>query len=529
MLTVRKIIRLAAMCGSRAALQLLVGLMVAGAVIGHPAKAAPPTCSTASSPGGRGITISKTCFAAAETDYRPTDAYYQLQTRVVAGQGFADNARFKSKSAEGKILSSFLKTFFGTTDVTKLLIGLRLKEGGFEYPLMPLMEFTIDDGRWTSSIKGDGLSLLHKLPAGGRFEASFTYAYSNKRSLDLGTAKDLIESTGITLVTPVAAPLFNFANAFGNALLSDGALDDNSSYDFTFSPEPNGRVEQQFKITDPRTNALIATVTIQMLGKRSYMSSAQPVGSIGGTLPNGLVDDGRLADIRDAVAVGQAKTQSILQNALGKTDVSELSIGTDLTPQSIAQICAKASERLRDDYRLSSFDNLIIRAKLINTVAASAKQPINPFALCFTQPAERQLIAKHLGYSTETVISESSPLRDYEVLEAIGCQLTGKAGDDCGPLDISRGKAVAASGAVITARPLEGLADNSPILEGMPPSRTLDAGAFFDRFGGRFARFHTIASSSGSLMVHERADGPALRLEVRVAPNGKINLISLYR
>lgn len=165
----------------------LIGLWFGALVltISWPAQAEPPTCSQVVESAGRGMQITRICTANSAGFSNTYDAYYRVSVSVAAGPGFADQARFRERSTEGRILAGLLNLFTNSERVTNVDIGIEIRQGNYQYPVRPLLQFRrTNDNEWRSFLRGDARSFLHKLDS-GPFYVTLSYSYSRTSTMDL--------------------------------------------------------------------------------------------------------------------------------------------------------------------------------------------------------------------------------------------------------------------------------------------------------------------------------------------------------
>lgn len=485
-----------------------------------------PNCTDANTSGGMGLTVTRTCTANPDASLAEADAYYLVEVKVTPEAGFGDNSTFDKSSASGKALKGFLKTFFNSEKSTNLDIGLTIRQGSDVYPVMSLMNFQLtEDNIWRSSVRINNRTMLHKLSAGSQFNAELNYSYSRTRRIDLTPATAIVESFGVKLVTPAVAPILATARNVVNATMKASGVDMQSGYNMDLAPWNGSTMEAEFLMTNP-AGGKFARVSVRIRGTRSLMAAATDLMNIKNALPNGVVSV-PLNALPKEVITGQARDWPLVNSALGASPSLTEVLGKELTKDTLLGFCQSIDTGISSAFLLTSFDSILMRAKLIEASTVTIRPKINPYVRCFPDKATRDVISLRLMINTEfsetpeAVIDTAKPKPvEYEALAALGCVLKGIEGDDCGNIDANREKVTAALAPMVEIRALESLPAN--LSTGLPADYRIAPADFLSRFTRKLARFRNISVVTQSMSVHEKLDSASLRLKVFTDSTGKI-------
>lgn len=509
---------------------MLKVLLLLGAIVGSGAsQAETPNCQAKDqAPVGMYVKITQTCTAKADAG-DPTDAYYAVEVLVEPQAGFADGAKFDTGSPEGKALKAFAKALFGNEKATNLDLGVTLSQGATVYPTMSLVSLQlVDNNRWASNVQSNRRTFLHKLTALDQFEVKLTYNYSISSKIDLKPSTDLIDAMGVKLITPAVTPIINAAGTFGNAMLKAGGVASQSGYQFSLAPaKRGGNISQTFDVVF--NNRAIAKLTVRVSGTRSLLVAANDLELLQTTFPVGLVSRPSLNFLPNEIATGQIKNWSVLNAALGSmASLVDVAVGKELTKDQLAPFCGGVELGLSESYKLTIFDNLMIRAVLLEAATKNMRPKVNPYTRCFGD-AERTLIKKHLGIETEAQEDQgpglTGSIKDYEILYKIGCHFAGKAGPQCGSQEALTQRL---SGAFAPKVRITELAvSNADMHAGIGDDGFMNANDLITRFGGRFVAFQGIEAGKGQVIVREIDGGPLYRITGEMGPDGKIVSISI--
>jgi len=513
----------------------LIGLWLGALVfaISCPAQAEPPTCSQVAEPAGRGMLITRICTANSPGFSNTYDAYYRVSVSVTAGPGFANQARFRERSTEGQILAGLLNLFTNSERVTNVDIGVAIRQGSYQYPVRPLLQFRkTNDNEWTSFIRGDARSFLHRLDS-GPFYITISYSYSRTSTMDLTVGSSFLQSAGINLVTPAVEPIFSAVNRVTSSIVSAGNITSESGTEQLLSPALGDKVELVFQVAGPRSTLPIATIRVRLEGTRSMMvPEPRPHAEIQATLPSGRIQDQTVASLSRQIATGPAQSWDVTNVALATVPLATVPLGREATAADLRALCSTIEGKLQTDYTLTSFDNLMVRARLINRAAEPVRARINPFPLCFEAADDRSLIRTHLGYDTEySVVPPPPPLApfsDADALYRFGCLFTGQLGPNCSAADATPERISQSLDEAIEVPALEGIVDEQ-VYANLPSNRTIGPANFQQRFGNQFAHFRAISGASGTMQLQESEGGPWLTLLAERGPNGKLRRITIRR
>lgn len=500
--------------------------------ISLPAKAEPSTCSQVANPAGRGMQITRICTANALGFNNTYDAYYRVSVSIAAGPGFANEARFRERSTEGRILAGLLNLFTNSERVTSVDLGISIRQGDYQYPVRPLLQFRrTNDDHWTSFIRGDARSFFHRLGNSRPFYVTLSYSYSRTSTIDLTVGSSFLQSAGINIVTPAVAPIFSAVNRITSSIVSAGNITSESGTEQLLSPARGDNVELEFLVAGQGSTAPIATIRVRLEGARSMMAEPRQHAEIHTTLPSDRIADQTVASLSQQIATGQAQSWDVSSIALATAPLASLPLGREATAADLRSLCSTIEGKLQTDYGLTTFDNLMVRARLVNRAAEPVRERINPFQQCF-EPADRSLIRTHLGYDTEyPVILPPPPLAPFDDVDALyrfGCLFTGQLGPNCSAADATPERINRSLDEAIEVASLEGIADEQ-VYASLPSNRTISPANFQQRFGGQFVRFRSISGVSGSMQLQETEGGPWLTLVAERAPNGKLRRITIRR
>ena len=271
------------------------------------AKAAPSTCATSNTVVGKGVKIARTCTASADPSFDTFDTYYRVVAELTPGQGFADQATFKKKSTQGKVFSGLLSSLTSAKKALAVDIGITVSQGTSHYPARSLLYFQkINENEWRSYIRGDARSLFHRLNNALPFTVAVTYSYSNTSSVDLSAGTTLLQSVGVSLVTPAVQPILAAANSITQSIVRASNVVSESGYEFTLSPAVLRNVSNEFQIIDPATGGVIATVRLRLEGSRSLFGIPREHADVAQSLPSGVIALPSLNGLSQQIATGQA-------------------------------------------------------------------------------------------------------------------------------------------------------------------------------------------------------------------------------
>jgi hypothetical protein len=507
--------------------RIIIGALVLALAASGSAAATPSCDVSGSTPVGQGLHITKICTVPLPTGPDATDAYYVLVTNVRPGPGF-ENSGFGKDSLQGKIFKSLLKAVFNYDKATKVDVSLAIDAAGTSYPAMPLLSFQQDNNdHWTSHVQSNPQSLYHKLNATQFFDAKLEFRYSKSTRAELEPAVDLVKSLGVVVVTPAAEPIITAAGKLAKQVAEAADVVAVSGYERNFGPSANQTSEIEFQIFDPKSRSLVATINLKLLGSRSLLNPAQPLEAIGTTLPTGAVDQIALSQLPMQMATGEAKNWSLLNNALASAQTISDVLGKTPDANGIRSFCTSVAQGLSRSFRLSSFDNLIARATLVQQATAAAQPQVNPYQTCFST-TERAVIRTSLGIDTEfqpSVATRGNSLKSFDTFVTLGCFLTAKTGDLCG--SDNDDKMIAALADTVKIDALE--ITDATLAVSLPADRAITKSTFKTLFKGKFARFHDIDGSAGLMVVNESNDGPPLRLTAEVDNDQKIKFLRIQR
>jgi hypothetical protein len=499
----------------------------------QPAVGQSPTaiCKDMNTGVGKGMRLVKSC-SAANLKINPFDSYYQVVVEVTPAAGFGDQARFDRKSAQGKVLSGLMDAVFSREKATGLDLTLNVTQGAATYPPRSLMSFEYSDKRWQSNVTSDARTLLHRISINEDFQIRLNYAYSEKSSIDFNAATGLIQSTGLKVITPATQPVLAAANTLANSILRANDITVATGTAFSLSPSAAGmrNVEQHFEVVDPREGTAIATIRVRLQGTQSLFAPPAAPEALQSALPTGAVTMPELDSLSRQIATGQAQNWGILNGALAAASLGQVPLGREPTRAELKGFCNSAESGLASNYLLSPFDNLLVRAKLLEAASLPLQRATNPYKICFSDD-QRTLIRTHLGLDTEFAEvnpAELRPMMRHEALAALGCFFAGKEGDYCGTAAEVRQQVRDLLAENIVVGPLEGVSV-AEVYADLPASRTLTRDQFLARFGSRFASFFGINASAGSVGLRETANGTQLRLTGEVDAAGKLKRISTSR
>jgi hypothetical protein len=486
-------------------------------------------CDRVNEAAGVGVRRIEICrnSAAPATDF--LDAYYQVQTTVTLGSGFGGD--FNKSSPQGKALRSLMKSLFSYEKATTVDIGFNLRLPGYTYPLLALVSFKkSNDDKWTSTVQANPSSLLHKLSAADAFNIDLQFLYSRGTKVDLSPAVNVLNSLGVSVATPAAQPIIAAASTVTSALVSAGDLGVSTKYSYNLKPAKGEVSGITYEIYDPGSGQVIAGVALRIVGSRSLLTPSQPLDLLDSTTPTGSVSIAGLQSLPGQVATGQAKNWPVLNNALASTaSLQDVPIGKKPSSSDLAQFCNSVYTGLNSSFSLSSFDNLMVRAKLLEAATANIRPDINPYPACFGD-GDRARIRTALGIDTEAAPPKPpvtvGPLTDFETFNMIGCLFIGATGDYCGVFsdEAVKGKL---SGQ-ITVDALETASGSAGF--GIPDSGLLTADDFVAKFRAKFARFRNIDSAAGRMNLIETDGGPTLLFSAKASqPDKKVVSIRITR
>jgi hypothetical protein len=486
-------------------------------------------CSRIKEAAGVGVRRVQVCRNNTDPATDPLDAYYRVQTNVTLGPGFGGD--FNKSSPEAKALRSLMKSLFSYEKATAVDIGFGLSLTGYDYPLLALASFRkSDDNKWSSTVQGNPSSLLHKLSAADSFNVDLQFLYSRGTKVDLSPAVNVLKSLGVSVATPAAQPIIAAASAVASALVSSGDVGVSSKYSYNLKPEKDEISRVTYEIYDPTSDKLIASVDFEIVGSRSLLTSAQRLDLLDGTLPVGAVSIAGLQSLPTQVATGQAKNWPVLNNALASAaSLQDVPIGKTPSQAELAQFCNSVASGLNSSFSLSSFDNLLVRAKLLEAATVSIRPGVNPYPACFSD-ADRARVRTALGIDTEAVPPPLpvtvGPLTDFETFNVLGCFLTGGGGGYCGVVSDTDVKARLSGQVAIEA--LETATGSAGF--GIPDSGLLTADEFVLKFRGKFAHFRNIDGSAGRMNLLETEDGPNLLFTAKASQSDrKVTAIRVRR
>jgi hypothetical protein len=504
------------------ALALLAVFTVPHAALGQGAQ-----CVQLEEPGGMGLTVTKKCAAETASGFSEDDAYYLVEMKLTPEEGFGNGKTFDKKSAGGKALQGFLKAFFNSEKSTNLDIGLTVIQGATVYPVMSMMNFQlVDDNRWRSSVRADYRTMLHKLGAGEQFYVEINYSYSKTKRIDLTKATDVVGSLGVKLVTPAVSPFINVARDVVNETMKASGVDMQSGYKLALFPWKGETSEVEFRLTSP-TGVPFARVNVQVRGTRSLMANARRLKEMADSLPTDNVTS-PLVNLPKEMITGQARDWPLLNAALGPVPSLSEVLGKQLTTATLPGFCNSVSTGLSTSYLLTSFDSVLVQARLVEAATDSIRPQVNPYKRCFQDGKKRALIASYLGIDTE--YQEPDPTdpkpAPYEALFMLGCVLKGATGDECGPPDASRRIVLASLSPSVRIGALDTLPPQFSL--GLPETSYMVTQAdFLSRFAGKFARFRNISINTQTMTISERADSADLSLKVTTDKAGKIVAVEI--
>lgn len=510
-------------------MRYLVIAAAAGVFFWPPAAYAAVVCSQTNEVAGVGVRRVEVCRNNTDPATDALDAYYKVQTKVTLGPGFGGD--FNKSSPQAKALRSLMKSLFSYDRATAVDIGFGLSLTGYDYPLLALVSFKkSNDDKWASTVQANPSSLLHKLSAADTFNIDLQFLYSRGTKVDLSPAVNVIKSLGVSVATPAMQPIIAAASAVASALVSSEDLGVSSKYSYNLKPEKGEISGITYEIYDPASGQVIATIDFEIVGSRSLLTPAQPLHQLDGTMPTGAVSIAGLQSLPSQVATGQAKNWPVLNNALASAaSLQDVPIGKTPSRVELAQFCNSVANGLNSSFSLSSFDNLIIRAKLLEAATTSIRPQVNPYPACFSD-ADRSRVRTALGIDTEVapppIPMSLSPLTDFETFNVIGCFLTGGGGGYCGAVSDADVKAKLCGQIAIEA--LETASGSAGF--GVPDSGVITSDEFVLRFRGKFAKFRNISSSAGRMNLLETESGPNLLFTAKVGqPDRKVTAIRVTR
>lgn len=477
-------------------------------------------CSQIDESAGVGVRRIEICRSntAPATDF--LDAYYRVETTVSLGAGFGGD--FNKSSPQAKALRSLMKSLFSYEKATAVDIGFNLSLGGYTYPLLSLVSFKkINDEKWSSTVQANPSSLLHKVAATDAFNIDLQFVYSRGSKVDLSPAVNILNSLGVSMATPTMQPIIAAASTVTTALVSAGDLGVSSKYSYNLKPAKGEVSGITYEIYDPASRQAIARVAFKIVGTRSLLTSALSLDQLDSTMPTGVVSISGLQNLPSQVATGQAKNWPVLNNALASAaSLQDVPIGKTPSSAELAQFCNSVYSGLNSSFALSSFDNLMVRAKLLEAATTNIRPGINPYPACFSAN-ERARIATGLGIDTEAAPPPPpptiGPLTDFETFNLIGCLFIGSVGDYCGPFSEDTVKSKLSGQVAIEA--LE--TANGSAGFGVPESGLLTSDEFIAKFRGKFARFRNINSATGRMNLVEAEGGPTLLFTAKVSQADK--------
>ncbi|WP_425230596.1 hypothetical protein [Sphingomonas sp.] len=354
-----------------------------------------PAASTGCTPRptAAGLSPAEICMAHPPAGGDENDAYYLVDAVVVAESGFGSSTTIEARSAAGRALDGIMSTLLGHRRVSTLDLSLVVQQDTTTYPAVPLIHFErTDRDHWQSSVNAGSRTLLHLLRPDDTFHATVSYAFSVTAHTDPGSG--VLGPLARKLVTPGITPILTAAAAAADVALHLPNADVHAGYNTPLGPSRNDPSRVQLVLTSP-SGIRIATITLTLLGTRSLTRPAGDLAALDDTRPAGRVD---LDTIARAVPLNDGGSGPLLGTVLGSSTTLSAVLGRQMTPEALHDFCFSLSKGATGTVPFTTFDSLMIRARLVQIVADGLRPKVNPYVRCFGQP-ERALIATGLGIS----------------------------------------------------------------------------------------------------------------------------------
>ncbi len=346
---------------------------------------------------GSGFKLSKECFA---PDYPEgsSDAYYRLVFEVRPKPGFENAANFKHKD----FFKSFLQTITGQKDRKTLSFTVSVESQGrdqFAQENIPLMTFLRKDKSWTSFVGGTVKTKYFYLSDGDSIFFRPRYFFSNERSVDLNSIPDIIGKSGVEIASKSTKKFFDLANNVSNAIISQNNQRSLSVYQNELGNNTKKRYSAVYEISDPKDSASVfAEIEVTLEGRRSYFSNTATYNEISKTLPTGLLASDDVDKLAKAISAEDASNDPAVSTIIPITALGAIPFSEVPNEDGIGKFCRAISSATTNQYALSTFDSLMLRATVLKRVTDAVEDSIPRFDVCFSKD-EIPLIEKHLGWA----------------------------------------------------------------------------------------------------------------------------------